>query len=932
MVKQYTENQYDDDLTVGSDEYDDSYHTDVDDLFSFSTDEESSISRLKSLILSIDWEITDEVLMQFNEELADLRDIWAGEKLNLVYVQALEKISKYIYHKKADSHPSAIKLLLTLYHNLEKLVSSVDLSEEQKKEILLQDVKKFENLKLLIGKQSKQSQEIEEPGASVKPTAPKDEEDIVGIDELQNLKAIVLGIDWEITDEDLNDLRQEVFHLEEKYANRKPILILLQGIGAIGAYIKLKKSDAHADAFKLLHFFYESLEKIVLTPLGREEEKAILLPAVEKFNSFKTQVGTTISPESLSRKEEETDEESDAIDSDGIDGVVPAFADIPEEETRGFQAEEEAQALGLDSSGNVGSHVDTFFTDGGVVADESSNGYSTEDEEADAVEEMIGESEMFAGKTDSVATPIAKEVALQGVDVKEDEEEEPDDKLDAVGTVFSPALSIEEEDDIEPGRLFSEDKVEPKEDFDSPAKEISASDITPQASKEYEFDETGKDFSHLEKNVALQGVDVETEADEEEGEEALPMMGEEVAPALADNDEVSIYNTEHLEEALEKDFLNDEIAGNLDGFFDEKTEQQLPPLPEGDTEDKVVDVQSASVEVDEVETEMNAGPQSLDDSPTRETEDLFESEDLEEIDSISPADEESFVVDLEQSANLTEEEPEQPLFAEISDETNLVSEPEIEVEESLDEPFLSESEVEQGKEGSEDDGSQLFDSAELGVVEAGGEEDSSVDIDQQLDTFFDLEEGVEEPEEDELLSVIEENSRDDLPATQVEVSATALDVMSEDEEVVFELAEEKAAPKRDGEQISMVSGSVETDMEAEGLVNLRSCVDSLGVELDTKVILGLFQEISSLRETWSERPLEKTFLLLLSAITEHIDQTRHESSDEAYGLLQSVCTALTDLEDNNLPQNQELLQAEVTKVLEWQQGLLARHYSKKRDV
>ncbi len=55
MVKQYTENQYDDDLTVGTDDYDDSYYTGSVDLFEFSNDEESPISRLKSLILSIDW-------------------------------------------------------------------------------------------------------------------------------------------------------------------------------------------------------------------------------------------------------------------------------------------------------------------------------------------------------------------------------------------------------------------------------------------------------------------------------------------------------------------------------------------------------------------------------------------------------------------------------------------------------------------------------------------------------------------------------------------------------------------------------------------------------------------------------------------------------------------------------------------------------------
>ena len=327
MVKQYTENQYDDDLTVGTDDYDDSYYTGSVDLFEFSNDEESPISRLKSLILSIDWEITDEVLMQFNEELVDLKDIWAGEKINLVYVQALEKISKYIYQKKADSHPSAIKLLLTLYHNLEKIVSSLDLTAEQKKDILLEDVKRFENLKLHISKQS-QIVDATEPEQQTEKIITKS----TGSDtDLRSLKAIVLSIDWEITDQDLNELRQEVVRLEEKFADSRPRLILLQGIGTLGAYIKLKKSNAHADAFKILHLFYESLEKIVNAPVSIEEEKAVLFPAVERFNSFKILLGPTIAPEAISRDEVEVD---DLNDSSNSTSVAPAFSDLPGEEDR----------------------------------------------------------------------------------------------------------------------------------------------------------------------------------------------------------------------------------------------------------------------------------------------------------------------------------------------------------------------------------------------------------------------------------------------------------------------------------------------------------------------------------------------------------------------------------------------------------------------
>ena len=548
MVKQYTGNQYDDDLTVGTEDYDDSYYTGTVDFFEFATDDESPISRLKGLILSIDWEITDEILMQFNEELIDLRDIWAGEKINLVYVQALEKISKYIYQKKANSHPSAIKLLLTLYHNLEKIVSSYDLTEEQKKEILLEDVKRFESLKRHIGQQS-QPTDMEMP--SVQPKQQNKTDYISTAQDLLTLKANVLGIDWEITDEDLNALRQEVVRLEEKFANSRPKLILLQGIGTLAAYIKLKKSNAHADAFKLLHLFYESLEKIVATSRSLEEEKAILFPAVEKFNSFKTLLGPTIASEAICR-EEEVEEGESSVDSITL---APAFAELSEEDVKGFQAEEEAEALGLASSGNIDSHVESFFMEENFNNQESDN--SPEDS--------------------AVVDEEKPKNALQGVDVEIDDEDEAEGLFFAAGHP-TPALSeVHEEEtgnDLSPA-LAEESPVEDEIVIEWPAEDDDNRN-------------TELDFSILDKNLLLQGVDVETDADDDSDEEALPLMGGELAPALAANDEVSTYNAAIFEKSSSGEKVDDEIAATLGGFFDEEIALHLSPVPAGEEENDQV--------------------------------------------------------------------------------------------------------------------------------------------------------------------------------------------------------------------------------------------------------------------------------------------------------------------------------------------------------
>ncbi len=147
-------NNFDDLTQVGGgyQGYDDSYFTGADDLLAMMQPEDDSpIRRLKGLVLSIDWEITDDVLLSLSDELESLKEIWTGEKIHLVYVQALEKLTKYIYVQKARAHPSAVKLLITLYQNLENIVTKKEWSNAQRKEVLLQDVKRFEDLKQHIG-------------------------------------------------------------------------------------------------------------------------------------------------------------------------------------------------------------------------------------------------------------------------------------------------------------------------------------------------------------------------------------------------------------------------------------------------------------------------------------------------------------------------------------------------------------------------------------------------------------------------------------------------------------------------------------------------------------------------------------------------------------------------------------------------------------
>ncbi|MDK9708445.1 MAG: hypothetical protein OEL83_15485 [Desulforhopalus sp.] len=949
-MKQYSENQYDVDLTLGNDEYDESYYSDADDLFELSTDDESPISRLKSLVLSIDWEITDDVLLQFNEELLDLKDIWAGDNINLVYIQALEKISKYIYQNKADSHPNAIKLLLTFYYNLEKIVSSQDITEQQKKEILLEDVKKFENLKRQIKQKTSPAEPIPEPKRPPQPKAPVQP---VVEDELQTLKAIVLGIDWEITEQDLNELRKEVNRLEGMYSTSRPKLILLQGIGTLGAYIKLKKSNAHPDAFKVLQLFYESLEKIVQQSMSLEEEKTILFPAVEKFNSFKTLIGPTISPESISQNDTEAeDEEDEDLDGDeSVDGELsPALADFAEEEGSGFQAEKEAMALGLeDASGNVDSHLNNFFGETPVTE-------SSEKEKIPAVpEEEFSSFDTIQFKEED-AVPVGRDVALQGVDVEEDDSDEDIEAhdrageeaiasmaLDEAGSASGPVAGFEVDADLMMKDARQEDEVEISHEetiIDATESKFPTDMVEPIAA--------GSELDILDRETALKGVDVETEADDDSDELSLPMEGEELAPALASMEEESLFSATTLEKAPASSSVSEEIVGTIDGLFKDHEDLSIAPALSSIAEEEPVAV--TGIEEKNEEEELLVFEDWL--KEESKPEEAVTEQKVAEV----PVTEESVFLAVQEK---TEEQPEETPAGSLIEIEPAVSFSEDQEEDSLS-SFFTESELEQSaKDGAEIDA--LFDSLETEPTD-GLEEEFAEGIQGSVAPLlgFDTTADVEQPEEISLPIDFKDGSGEEEVKQEPALSFIPGTELPADE-VVFELFEEKPTVEvvagdeyvEEKEMaVAVVEGAAEENLlppsqeetelgfeeesfedidvtssepaSLEPLAGMQACIHSLELELSDGIIVGLFGEINHLRQLWADKPLEKSFLQLLSTVGQHIDNYRYESSSEAHGLLISVYHALSNLKDDDIHANQEALLAQTLKVLEWQQGMLSR--------
>ena len=936
-MEQYTDSQYDDDLTIGMEDTDESFDTAFVDLFEHSGDDESPISRLKTIVLSIDWEINDEVLTQFNDELVDLKDIWADDEIKLVYVQALEKISKYIYQQKSDAHPNAIKLLLTFYYNLEKIVIDESLSEEEKKNILRADVKKFEQLKQQIGSsgaEQTQSQEKTNVLDSASPATINEQGEAHPT--LFNLKACILGMDWEITERELGDLSNEIKNLESKFASSKPKMLFLQGINALGGYIKLKKSNAHADAFKLLYSFYEGLEKIVSEDMTLQEEKKVLLPEVEKFELFKKTIATTITPEALGDEDKGEIEQYPEED----DSVAPAFADISDE-VHGFQAEEEAATLQSAGNDDVEGRLDSFFGEeepspAKVIEDTVIDNKATADDEravTPAGEELPREAQdkidSFFDENDASdnGLSISAEEALKGVDVETEADDDSDEEaLPVQGDgLLAPALADsgdEEEHGFNPELSESAGAESPTNELTGTEAELD--DRVGAIFGDQDSVDTGDSIA------ALDGVNVETEADDDSDEAPLPVLDDEIAPALFDGDDDDEERISDFGESLE---IDEQVAG----FFAD--EEEVPAETSVETAEDVEDTPDALF--DDGVLEEDAVPAAL-----------------TEIESGSDSATDEFFAD-----SGGDEEGETSAEVELSLDSDAVTEIEGGVDSFFDEGEEGEEmfrpapddEIIASTDGLPQDEETTFDSTEdaaedaeitfeaVDDIDEDEEEDipvavleEDVPVDDELssfgsgtdekDFFAAIDDRVDEPGEFQM-EILDES--DDFESEAVAVAVDE-EPQEDDEEEITPAIDVQTATE--DEEVP-TEEEVYTFASDDSLSDLRAGIASLGVEINDSIIDAILKEINGLRHKMITRPVEKTFLQLLSTIIQHIGQYRYEASADAHGLMLSVFDKLELVQngETSAEDSQEILLAETSKVLLWQQKMLDRQAVRKGE-
>lgn len=111
---------------------------------------------------------------------------------------------------------------------------------------------------------------------------------------LRVVKASILSIDWEITDESITGLLKQLNLLKKTFRDDKVVQILIQMLISLGKYIKVRKGRANVQSMKILKSVFSGLEQIaggsITDPADRME---ILRAKMEEFHALQAQVTAT---------------------------------------------------------------------------------------------------------------------------------------------------------------------------------------------------------------------------------------------------------------------------------------------------------------------------------------------------------------------------------------------------------------------------------------------------------------------------------------------------------------------------------------------------------------------------------------------------------------------------------------------------------------
>lgn len=245
-----------------------------------------SFEKVRQSIDAMGSGIRTETVNEFQKTLQDLETRKHSPMASVV--KMMQSIGKYLASRTDQVHPDTLGVLEELAGKLEVMIRKPD--PDRDRQALGQAMNAFKKLKGAIA-----------DGA------------LVTEREMEEVKAVILSIDWEISDITLTGFNSTVHPLMERLKSNKLHFSFLKIMQSIVGYVAKNKANSHKDSIGLLRRVFSDYERMVRTPgLSPLEKKALAEASIQAFGEFKRKLSRTLV--------------SDAESWD--QGVVPALSHI----------------------------------------------------------------------------------------------------------------------------------------------------------------------------------------------------------------------------------------------------------------------------------------------------------------------------------------------------------------------------------------------------------------------------------------------------------------------------------------------------------------------------------------------------------------------------------------------------------------------------
>ena len=234
----------------------------------------NSLATIKQILTAMESRVEGDDVDQLQAQVAGLGARFRDNRHAASVVKMIQAVVGYLGAHGNNAHRDSIPVLGSLVAELESLVEPHEIPAGAADGIVARAVQLFKELKLKI--------------AAVPLVSEKD---------IEALKAVILSIDWEISDTTLENFDDVVNRLMAKVKTNKIHASFLKIIYSIGGYVARNKAGAHKRSIGLLRSAFQNYERLVQNPdMPADEKKQMLEREIREFHAFKRELGRPTAP------------------------------------------------------------------------------------------------------------------------------------------------------------------------------------------------------------------------------------------------------------------------------------------------------------------------------------------------------------------------------------------------------------------------------------------------------------------------------------------------------------------------------------------------------------------------------------------------------------------------------------------------------------